>query len=61
MGFVFVICVIGMYFISIYDQRKGIECKGLEIERSMFKLSTGFLIGVLVICSILAALYTIFW
>lgn len=61
MGFVFVICVIGMYFISIYDKRKGIESKGLEIERSMFKLSTGFLIGVLVICSILAALYTIFW
>jgi SSS family solute:Na+ symporter len=61
MGFVFVICVIGMYFISLNDERKGIESKGLEIERSMFKLSTGFTIGVLVICSILSALYTIFW
>ncbi|MEK8180527.1 sodium/sugar symporter [Flavobacterium buctense] len=61
MGFVFAICVIGMYFISIYETRKGVKPNGLEVDKTMFKMSPSFTVGMLVIVSILAALYTIFW
>jgi SSS family solute:Na+ symporter len=61
MGFVFLICVIGMYFISIYENRKGVQPQGLEIDRTMFKMSPGFVVGMLIIVSVLAALYTVFW
>jgi SSS family solute:Na+ symporter len=61
MGFVFLICVIGMYIISIYEHKKGVKTKGLEIDKSMFKMSPSFTVGMLVIVSVLAVLYTIFW
>ncbi|MEY2922718.1 MAG: Sodium/glucose cotransporter [Bacteroidota bacterium] len=61
MGFVFLICVIGMYFISIFENRKGVPTNGLDIDRSMFKMSPSFTVGMLVVVSIIAALYTIFW
>lgn len=61
MGFVFLICVIGMYFISTYEVKKGVQTNGLEVDKTMFKMSPGFTVGMLVILSILAALYTIFW
>lgn len=61
MGFVFLICAIGMYIISIYETRKGVQTNGLEIDKSMFKMSPGFTIGMLVVLSIMAAFYTIFW
>jgi SSS family solute:Na+ symporter len=61
MGFVFALCVIGMYFISIYETRKGIKPNGLEVDKTMFKMSPSFTVGMLVIVSILAALYTMFW
>ena len=61
MGFVFLICVIGMYFISIYETKKGVQTNGLEVDKTMFKMSPSFTVGMLIILSILAALYTIFW
>ncbi len=61
MGFVFLICVIGMVIISIYETRKGVQTNGLEIDRTMFKMAPGFTVGALIILSLLAALYTIFW
>jgi SSS family solute:Na+ symporter len=61
MGFVFLICLIGMYFISMYENRKGVQPHGLEIDRTMFKMSPGFVVGMLIIVSVLAALYTVFW
>lgn len=61
MGFVFLICVIGMYFISINETMKGVKTNGLEVDRSMFKMSPSFTVGMLVIVAITAALYTIFW
>jgi SSS family solute:Na+ symporter len=61
MGFVFLICAVGMYIISIYETRKGVQTNGLEIDKSMFKMSPSFTIGMLVVLSILAAFYTIFW
>lgn len=61
MGFVFALCVIGMYFISIYENKKGVKPNGLEVDNRMFKMSPGFVVGSLVIVFILTALYTIFW
>ena len=61
MGFVFVICIIGMALISVYENRKGVKPNGLEVDRSMFKMNPSFAVGALIVCGILAALYTVFW
>ena len=61
MGFVFLICLIVMYFISRYETKNGVVTNGLEIEKSMFKMSPGFTVGALIITGILVALYTVFW
>jgi solute:Na+ symporter, SSS family len=61
MGFVFLICIIGMYIISTYETKKGIRPNGLEIDSSMFKVTPAFMVGSIIIIGILAALYTIFW
>jgi len=61
MGFVFVICVVLMFLISLYDAKKGLKPKGLEIDSTMFKVSNGFAVGSMIIIGILVALYSIFW
>jgi solute:Na+ symporter, SSS family len=61
MGFVFLICVIGMYFISNYESKKGVPANGLEVDKTMFKMSPSFTVGMLVIVAVTAALYTVFW
>lgn len=61
MGFVFVICIIGMWIISTIENKRGVKTNGLEIDTSMFKLSPAFTVGTLIVGGILTALYTIFW
>ena len=61
MGFVFAICVLLMIVISLYDAKKGIKVKGLEVDSKMFKVSNGFAVGAMIICGVLVALYSIFW
>lgn len=61
MGFVFVICIIGMWIISTIENKRGIKTNGLEIDKSMFKLNPAFAVGTLIVGGILTALYTIFW
>lgn len=61
MAIVFVLCVIGMYIISIIENRKGIVPHGLEIDAKMFKTSTGFAVGAIIIIGLLVALYTAYW
>jgi solute:Na+ symporter, SSS family len=61
MGFVFILCVLGMSIITNIEQRRGVKSNGLEIDRSMFKLSPSFMAISLLIIGIIAALYTIFW
>lgn len=61
MGFVFILCIIGMSIITNIDQRRGVKSNGLEIDRSMFKLSPAFTAISLLIVGIIAALYTVFW
>jgi solute:Na+ symporter, SSS family len=61
MAIVFVLCVIGMYIISMIENRGGVKPHGLEIDASMFKTSAGFAVGSLIIIGLLVALYTMFW
>jgi SSS family solute:Na+ symporter len=61
MSIVFVLCIIGMVIISLIDKRKGVTTNGLEIDASMFKTSTAFAVGSLIIIGLLVALYTVFW
>jgi SSS family solute:Na+ symporter len=61
MGLVFIICIVVMWVISMIESRKGAKPHGLEVDKTMFKTTPGFAIGSLIICGILAALYTIFW
>jgi SSS family solute:Na+ symporter len=61
MGFVFLFCVIGMYIISMIENSKGLRPTGLEVDTSMFKTTTGFAVGAIIIVGILAAIYGIYW
>ncbi|MDR6782208.1 SSS family solute:Na+ symporter [Pedobacter africanus] len=58
---VFAVCVIGMYFISVYENKKGIVPQGLEVDPKMFRVSTSFAVGSLIIIAMLVALYSAFW
>ncbi|HEX7366006.1 MAG TPA: sodium/solute symporter [Pelobium sp.] len=61
MGFVFIFCIIGMYIISLWDHKRGVQSKGLEIDSSMFIPNRSFTIGSLIIVAILTILYTVLW
>jgi solute:Na+ symporter, SSS family len=61
MGFVFLICFIGMIIISMIESKGKDNPKGLEIDRSMFKPTQGFIVGSCLITGIIVALYTIYW
>jgi solute:Na+ symporter, SSS family len=61
MGFVFIICVVGMILISLWDKKRGVKANGLEVDRGMFKMNNSFAVGALIVLGVLAALYTIFW
>jgi SSS family solute:Na+ symporter len=61
MGFVFVICIVGMYIISMIENARGVVPKALEVDVNMFKTNRSFAIGALIIGVVLTTLYTIFW
>lgn len=61
MVIVFAFCVIGMYFISIYENRKGLITNGLEIDAKMFRVSTSFAVGAVIIMALIVALYSAYW
>ena len=61
MSIVFVFCVIGMVLISLYENRRGVVPKGLEVDAKMFRVSRSFAIGALVIVGLLITLYTVYW
>jgi SSS family solute:Na+ symporter len=61
MGFVFVFCILGMIIISLTENRKTANPKGLEIDSTMFKTTTSFAAGALLIVGVLIALYSVFW
>jgi SSS family solute:Na+ symporter len=61
MGFVFLICILLMVIISLFDSKRGVVVKGLKVDTKMFKVNNGFAVGSMIICGILVALYSIFW
>lgn len=61
MGFVFIICILAMYIISILENRAGVVPKGLEVDTKMFRVHSGFAVGAILIIGIVAALYLLFW
>jgi SSS family solute:Na+ symporter len=61
MGFVFVICVVFMYIISMYENRNGVLTDGLEIDRSMFRTTAAFTVGALIVIGFVVAMYGIYW
>jgi SSS family solute:Na+ symporter len=50
-----------MVAMSLLKPNKAGDTHTIEVDKSMFKVSTGFVIGSVIICGILAALYTVFW
>jgi len=61
MGYTFLVVAAIMIIIS-YIEGNGIDdSKGIPLKKSLFATSTKFNISAFIICSILAALYAIFW
>ncbi|OJV15495.1 MAG: sodium transporter [Dyadobacter sp. 50-39] len=61
MGYIFLILCAVIAAISLADPKSKNNPKGLNIEASMFQPGRSFAIGSVLICGVLAALYTIFW
>jgi SSS family solute:Na+ symporter len=61
MTITFFAIVIIMIVISLAKPKPANDMHVIEMDRSMFKVSPGFIIGSVIICGILAALYTVFW
>lgn len=61
MGFVFLICVLFMVAISLFENKMGVKTVGLEVERSMFKPTAAFTVGALLVIGFVAAMYGIYW
>jgi solute:Na+ symporter, SSS family len=61
MGFVFIICIVGMYIISMIENSKGLRTNGLEVDVNMFKTNRGFAIGAVAVAVIITVLYTVYW
>lgn len=61
MGYIFLMLCGVIIGISLADPKGRNNPKGLDIEPSMFRPGRSFVIGSVLICGVLAALYTIFW
>jgi SSS family solute:Na+ symporter len=61
MTIVFFAIVIIMVTISLIKPKPSNDMHVMEVDTSLFKVSPGFIIGSVIICGILAALYTVFW
>ena len=61
MGIVFLVLSVLMVVISLVQGKGEDHPKGIEITKSMFRTSTQFKIGAIIISGIVAALYITFW
>jgi solute:Na+ symporter, SSS family len=61
MTITFFVTVLIMIIISLTKPKPANEPHTIEVDKSLFRVSTPFVIGSLIICGILAALYTVFW
>src|SRR6218665_394501 len=60
MGITFLLIVAIMVAVSVFQKKKTAP-PVIEAELSMFKVTPGFILASVIICGILAALYTVFW
>jgi SSS family solute:Na+ symporter len=61
MGVVFLACAGLMILFGLLDPGSKDNPKALKVESSMFKISTGFAAGILLLMGIIAALYIVYW
>jgi SSS family solute:Na+ symporter len=61
MGIDFVVIVLLMIIISLSRPQKEVLTDPIKVDSSMFKISTSFALGSILIIGILTALYTVFW
>ncbi len=61
MTITFLLLVVVMVVVSILKPKVQNDTHVIEVDKSMFRVSTSFLVGSVIICGILAALYTAFW
>jgi solute:Na+ symporter, SSS family len=61
MTIVFVFLIVLMIVMTLMDKRSKDQQRVIEIDKSMFRSSPGFIVGSVIITGILVALYTVFW
>ena len=61
MGITFVTIVLVMIAITLINPKKENESHVIEVDTSMFRITTGFAFGSILIMGVLVALYTVFW
>ena len=61
MSITFVSIVVIMIVMSLARPNKKNDPHTIEVDTSMFRITPSFAIGSIIICGILAALYTVFW
>jgi SSS family solute:Na+ symporter len=61
MSWGFGIIMATMFVVTLTDPKSQNNPQGLQIDKSMFKVTPAFTIASVIICGILAALYTVFW
>lgn len=61
MTITFVVVALTMIIISLAKSKTEYISPAIQVEKSLFKVSTGFIVGSVIISGILAALYTVFW
>ncbi|MDI9365658.1 MAG: sodium/sugar symporter [Flavobacterium sp.] len=57
----FFVIVILMVIISLAKPKPINDTHIIEVDTTMFKVNTGFIVGSFIICGMLVALYTVFW
>lgn len=61
MTLVFAFCVLGMVIISLLTNKNKVSENALEVDTKMFRVSTSFLVGTVIILGLIVALYSAFW
>lgn len=61
MTITFFVVVAIMVVMSLLKPKDEHDTHVIEVDKSMFRVNQGFVVGSIIICGILAALYTVFW
>jgi SSS family solute:Na+ symporter len=61
MSITFIFIVLVMIIITLAKPRASTDKHSIIVDTSMFRITPGFAIGSVIICGVLAALYTAFW